>query len=329
MKILIDVLGADKGIEEIVIGALAALESYDFLPIFVGPEEEIRKYIPESKAELIEIIDADEMISNEEKPALAIRRKKNSSMVKAFRALKDNQGDGMISTGSTGALLAGATLIIGRIENVERAAITLNFPGLQGSTVMLDVGANMDITPDLMLQFAKMGSSYAKVLLGKEKPKIAMLNIGSEEGKGNQLSLASYEVLKNSDLNFIGNVEPYDLLNTEADVLVTDGFAGNIALKSVEGTGKTLLKLVKDITDESFMAKIGAGLILPPIKKTLEKLELDKIGAAPLLGSKKPVFKAHGSSNHKQIEVGILQLINFINEDVIKDIEESMEVKNG
>lgn len=326
MKILIDVMGSDKGISEIVRGALSALDRVEYRPVFVGPEKEILKYIKDKYSGKFEIIDAQDVIRNEDKPALAIRRKKDSSMVKAFRALKNNEAEAMISTGSTGALLAGATLIIGRIKNVDRAAITLIFPGLEKSTIMLDVGANMDISEELILQFAKMGRSYAKVLFDEENPSLALLNIGSEEGKGNELSLKSYDLLDKADLNFIGNVEPYDLFTTEADVIVTDGFAGNIALKSVEGTGKTLVKLFKNAIDGSILAKIGIALMAPSLKKELKNLRLDEIGAAPLLGSKKPVFKAHGSSDHKQIEAGIIQIIKFINAGVIQDIENSMEV---
>lgn len=324
MKILIDVLGADKGVGEIVKGAISALGKINYTPIFVGPEDEIKKYLPESLAGKYEIINASDLITNNDKPTTAIRRKKDSSMVMAFHALKDNKADGMISTGSTGALLAGASLIIGRIENVDRAAITLIFPGLESNTVILDVGANLDINPELLVQFAKMGSSYAKVLFDIDIPKVGLLNIGTEEEKGNKQVKEAYELLNNSDVNFVGNVEPFNLLNNNVDVIVTDGFIGNIALKSVEGTSKIMLNLFNEAIMSDMRSKIGGLLIKPALKKQLSSLDLNNTGAAPLLGSKKPVFKAHGSSNAKQIEAGLIQMKKFIEQDVICDIKNLM-----
>ncbi len=324
MKILIDVLGADKGVGEIVKGAISALDKINYTPIFVGPEDEIKKYLPESLAGKYEIINASDLITNNDKPTTAIRRKKDSSMVMAFHALKDNKADGMISTGSTGALLAGASLIIGRIENVDRAAITLIFPGLESNTVILDVGANLDINPELLVQFAKMGSSYAKVLFDIDIPKVGLLNIGTEEEKGNKQVKEAYELLNNSDVNFVGNVEPFNLLNNNVDVIVTDGFIGNIALKSVEGTSKIMLNLFNEAIMSDMRSKIGGLLIKPALKKQLSSLDLNNTGAAPLLGSKKPVFKAHGSSNAKQIEAGLIQMKKFIEQDVICDIKNLM-----
>lgn len=324
MKILIDVLGADKGVGEIVKGAISALGKINYTPIFVGPEDEIKKYLPESLAGKYEIINASDLITNNDKPTTAIRRKKDSSMVMAFHALKDNKADGMISTGSTGALLAGASLIIGRIENVDRAAITLIFPGIESNTVILDVGANLDINPELLVQFAKMGSSYAKVLFDIDIPKVGLLNIGTEEEKGNKQVKEAYELLNNSDVNFVGNVEPFNLLNNNVDVIVTDGFVGNIALKSVEGTSKIMLNLFNEAIMSDMRSKIGGLLIKPALKKQLSSLDLNNTGAAPLLGSKKPVFKAHGSSNAKQIEAGLIQMKKFIEQDVICDIKNLM-----
>ncbi len=324
MKILIDVLGADKGVGEIVKGAISALGKINYTPIFVGPEDEIKKYLPESLAGKYEIINASDLITNNDKPTTAIRRKKDSSMVMAFHALKDNKADGMISTGSTGALLAGASLIIGRIENVDRAAITLIFPGIESNTVILDVGANLDINPELLVQFAKMGSSYAKVLFNIDIPKVGLLNIGTEEEKGNKQVKEAYELLNNSDVNFVGNVEPFNLLNNNVDVIVTDGFVGNIALKSVEGTSKIMLNLFNEAIMSDMRSKIGGLLIKPALKKQLSSLDLNNTGAAPLLGSKKPVFKAHGSSNAKQIEAGLIQMKKFIEQDVICDIKNLM-----
>ena len=324
MRILIDVLGSDKGIGEIVKGALLARDNIEYRPIFVGPKNEILKYLPNNYNNKIEIIDALDLITNDDKPTTAIRRKKESSMVKAFRALDTDKAEALLSTGSTGALLAGATLITGRIKNVQRAAITLVLPGIKSNTIILDVGANMDITPELMIQFAKMGSSYAKAIFNKNKPKIGILNIGTEESKGNKLSQETYTLLKQSKLNFIGNIEPFNLLDNEADVIVTDGFAGNVALKSIEGSLQTFMGLIKGAMTSSFKTKIAGGLLGPSLRQVVNKFKLDDIGAAPLLGTKKPVFKAHGSSNYKHIQAGIYQIVNFVNSGVISDIEKLM-----
>lgn len=324
MKILIDTLGADKGVKEIVEASILALDRIDYEPILVGPEDEIKSHLNEADISKVKIIDAKDQIFNEDKPTLAIRRKKESSMVKAMKFLKEGSADGMISPGSTGALLTGATLIVGRIDNVERAAITLIIPGLKSNTIMLDVGANMDISPELGLKFARMAKSYAKVLFNHENPSIGLLNIGLEEGKGNEFSLKTYELLKESDLNFAGNVEPYDLMTTEADIILTDGFAGNIALKTAEGVGKNLLGLFKEAIMSNYKTKLGGLLLKDSLKKALDQLDLDSTGAAPLLGSKNPVFKAHGSTNKDQFAAGIVQLAKFIEAGVIEDIEKDM-----
>lgn len=325
MKILIDTLGADKGVKEIVEASILALDKTAYEPILVGPEEEIRSYLRETDLSRLTIVDAKDQIFNEDKPTHAIRRKKESSMVKALKLLKEGQAEGMISPGSTGALLAGATLIVGRIDNVERAAITLIIPGLKSNTIMLDVGANMDISPDLGLKFAKMAKSYAKVVFDHDNPRIGLLNIGLEEGKGNDFSIKTYELLKESDLNFVGNIEPYDLMTTDADIILTDGFAGNIALKTAEGVGKNLLKLFKKAIMSNYKTKLGGLLLKNSLKKTLDNLDLDSTGAAPLLGSKKPVFKAHGSTSKEQFSAGIIQLVKFIETGVIEDIEKDMK----
>ncbi|MDO5717516.1 MAG: phosphate acyltransferase PlsX [Tissierellia bacterium] len=325
MKIIIDTLGSDKGLEEIVKGTLLALEEVDFIPVFSGPKDLIKNLLPDNLSEdSVEFIDANEKISNDDQPALAIRRKKNSSMVMGLRYLKNGNADGMISAGSTGALLAGATLIIGRIKNVDRAALTIVVPGVKNHTIMLDVGANMDCNVDLIKQFAVMGSCYAKILFEKADPSIALLNIGTEEGKGNSLTKSAYEMLKDEDINFIGNIESRDILDNDADVIVADGFAGNLVLKSVEGVSMTILSLLKESVMSSLRTKIGGALLKPALSGIKGKLDYREHGAAPLLGSQKPVFKAHGSSDSIAIKNGIKEMIKFIEADVINEITEKM-----
>lgn len=326
MKIIIDTMGSDKGMEVIVKGTLDALAEKDFYPVFCGPEKELVKFIPK---ELIEndklaIINAEDVIENTDEAALAIRRKKESSMVKGLRSLKNDEADGFISTGSTGALLAGATLIVGRIENIDRAALTVSIPGVKNPTIVLDVGANMDCTPELIRQFAIMGTCYAKTVFNKSNPTVGLLNIGSEEGKGDTLTKESFQVLSNEKLNFVGNIEPRDILDNDVDVIVTDGFNGNIMIKTIEGVASTIMSLLKEGIMSSTMTKIGGMLVKPALGGIKEKLDYRNLGSAPMLGSKKPVFKAHGSSDSLAIKNGIFQLIKFIEDDVINEITDIM-----
>lgn len=326
MKIIIDTMGSDKGMEVIVKGALDAMAEKDFYPVFCGPEDELVKIIPNELIEndKVSIINAEDVIENTDEPALAIRRKKESSMVKGLRSLKNDEADGFLSTGSTGALLAGATLIIGRIENIDRAALTVSIPGVKSSTIVLDVGANMDCTPELIRQFAIMGTCYAKTVFNKNNPSVGLLNIGSEEGKGNTLTKESYKILSNQKLNFVGNIEPRDILDNDVDVIVTDGYDGNIMIKTIEGVASTIMGLLKEGIMSSTMTKIGGMLVKPALGGIKEKLDYRNLGSAPMLGSKKPVFKAHGSSDSLAIKNGIFQLIKFIEDDVINEITEIM-----
>ena len=327
MKIIIDTMGSDKGMEVIVKGTLDAMAEKDFFPIFCGPENELKRFIPKEYIEnnKIAIINAEDVIENTDEPALAIRRKKESSMVKGLRSLKNDEADGFLSTGSTGALLAGATLIVGRIENIDRAALTVSIPGVKNPTIVLDVGANMDCTPELIRQFAIMGRCYAKTVFNKDNPSVGLLNIGSEEGKGDSLTKESYQVLSTQKLNFVGNIEPRDILDNDVDVIVTDGFNGNIMIKTIEGVASTIMKLLKEGIMSSTITKIGGMMVKPALGGIKEKLDYRNLGSAPMLGSRKPVFKAHGSSDSLAIKNGIFQLIKFIEDDVINEITEIMK----
>lgn len=332
MKILVDTMGADKGSYEIVKGAVEAkkLKKIDKM-VLAGDEEEIKKILSQLAVDDkdIEILHCSELIENSDEPALAIRRKKDSSVVKCSKLLKEGQADGFISCGSTGAVLAAGTLIVGRIDKVERAALTVVIPGLKSPTIVLDAGANMDVSPELITQFAIMGCSYAKVLFSKQAPKISILSVGSEEGKGNNLVKEAYKLLEASDLNFVGNLEAREILDNDSDVLVCDGFAGNILLKSVEGVAGSLLNLIKEKLMSSYKAKIGALLVKDKLKSVKTVLDYREYGAAPLLGTKKAVFKGHGSSDSLAVKNGIIQMVDFINNDVIEEISSKMEEKYG
>ncbi len=327
MKLIIDTLGADKGLNVVVKGALDALKEYEYHPVFCGPQDELERLIPKDllDSNKASILNANDVILNTDEPARAIRRKKESSIVIGLKALKEGAADGFISAGSTGALLAGATLIVGRITNIDRAALTVLLPGIKSSTILLDVGANMDCSPELIRQFAIMGTCYAKALFNKPSPKLGLLNIGSEEGKGDNLAKESYQILKNENFNFIGNIESRDILDNDADVIVTDGYSGNILIKTIEGVASTILRLLKDGIMSSFTTKVGGILIKPAVSGIKDKLDYRSLGSAPMLGAKKPVFKAHGSSDELAIRNGILEMIKFIENDVINEITNIMK----
>lgn len=325
MHILIDVTGLDKGISTAIEATLQALKTKDFTCSLYGPEKEILEILgPNYNKDRINIVNCTETILNTDEAALAIRRKKDSAIVKGLKAMKAGEGDGFISGSSTGAILAGATLITGRLEGLDRAALTVILPGLEGPMVMLDVGANMDASPELLFQFAKMGSVYAKTELSVENPKLAILNVGTEEGKGNALTKELYKLLKDSNLNFIGSVEARDVLSTKADVLVSDGFSGNVCLKSIEGTAQTIVSLVNNAIMTNLKTKLAGLALKKDLKEQLKKLDYNAYGACPMLGVKQAVFKAHGSSNVTAFKNGILSMIKFIDSDTIGDIKKSL-----
>ncbi len=326
MKILLDTLGADKGYEVVVKGGLKALENHPNLEItFIGVEEDIKKLTNDFKEyKRISIIDTAEFISNDEEPALAIRRRKNSSMHLGFKKLNEAGYDGFISCGSTGALLAGATLITKRLDKISRGALTVVMPSKTGNVLLVDAGANMDCTPELLCQFAIMGDVYSREVLGYTNPKVGLLSVGTEDNKGDSLRKETFQLLKDLNVNFIGNIEGRDALSGNIDVIVSDGFAGNVLLKSIEGTAILLTDILKDNIHKSFRNKLGALLMKPALYSLKASLDYNEVGAAPLLGVKKAVFKAHGSSNSRAIEKGIDQLIQFIEKDVIEKIENNL-----
>lgn len=326
MKIILDTLGGDKGFEILVSGGIRALNKHKNLEItFVGPKNKIENITKNSNnSNRINIIDASEYIKNEEEPALAIRRKKNSSMHLAFKKLNEQGYDALLSCGSTGALLAGATLITKRLEKISRGALTVAIPSKSGNTLLLDAGANMDCTPELLCQFAVMGNVYTREVFKNSNPRIGLLSVGAEENKGDNLRKETYNLLSKMDLNFVGNIEARDVLSGNVDVIVTDGFSGNVLLKSIEGTAITLTDILKESIMSSIRTKLGALLLKPALYQLKSALDYNEVGAAPLLGVKKAVFKAHGSSDEVAIENGIDKIISFVNNDVIRKIEEKL-----
>ncbi|TCU70623.1 phosphate:acyl-[acyl carrier protein] acyltransferase [Tissierella praeacuta] len=328
MKIIIDAMGGDKGPIEMVKGTIDAVNEYGVNVILVGKEDiiqnELKKYsYPKDK---VEILVANDIITNEDDPAMAIRRKKDSSMVVGAKALSDGIGDGFISAGSTGALLASGIFIVKRIEGIDRAALTVIYPTIKGFSLLLDAGANVDCKPEYLYQFALMASVYMEKAMGVKSPTIGLINIGSEEGKGNLLSKETYEILKKSQLNFKGNIEARELPSGTVDIIVSDGFVGNVALKLTEGMAISIFSILKEEFIKNSRTKVGAALLKPELRNIKAMMDYREQGGAPLLGIRKSMVKAHGSSDAFAIKNAINQLIKFIEKDVIKIIEDNMHV---
>lgn len=329
MKIVVDAMGGDNAPDAVVKGCILARDEYNVNIILSGREQEIKKILDKSttNSKNIDIINAEEIISNEDKPVLALRRKKDSSLVKALNAVKNNDADAIVSAGSTGALLTGGLLLIGRIEGIERPALAPLIPSMKGGfSMLIDSGANVDCKPNFLYDFAIMGDIYMQKVMGISSPRIALANIGSEKGKGNKLTIEAYELLENSVLpiNFCGNIEAREILQGKADIIVCDGFVGNMILKTLEGTVKEIMSGLKDELTSSFMSKIGGALIKPSLRSFKSKFDYKEHGGAPLLGVKAPVIKAHGSSNDIAIKNAIRQAKVFCESRVNSLIEESI-----
>lgn len=326
MKIIVDGMGGDNAPVEIVKGTIDAVKEFNLNVIIVGKEdiitEELKKY--DYPKDRVEILDAKDIITNEDDPALAIRRKKDSSLVVGCKALAEGMGDGFVSAGSTGALLAGGLFIVKRIKGIERAALTTVYPTLNGISLLVDAGANVDCKPEYLQQFGLMGSIYMENVVGIKNPKVGLVNIGTEAGKGNQLAKEAYNLLNNGDINFVGNVEGRTLPQGEVDVIVADGFVGNVILKLTEGVAIGMFEQLKEVFMADTKSKIGAMLLKPGLKPIKNRLDYREYGGAPLLGTRKPIVKAHGSSDALAIKNAIRQLVNFIEKDVINIIEENI-----
>ncbi len=327
-RIVIDAMGGDHAPQAVIEGALAAAaEAKDIEITLVGKEDEIRRYLPQN-AERFHIVHAEETISMDEAPVAAIRKKKNSSIVVGMNLVKDGAGDVFLSAGSSGAIIAGATLIVRRAKNVERAALAPLLPTIGGKWVMLlDAGANVDCKPAHLMQFARMGSIYMETIMGIENPRVGLLNNGAESEKGCALTKEVYGMLQESELNFVGNIEPRDALGDDCDVLVADGFAGNVLMKSIEGTVKMLLSLLKQSLYSSLKSKIGALLCKDAFASMKKRLDYKEYGGALLLGVNGGVVKAHGSSDARAIKSAVLQARKIAESRVVARIAEKLEAQ--
>lgn len=330
MKILIDAFGGDNSPEQIIQGAIDAVNEKDgFTAVLVGKEdiikEELKKYSFDAKR--VEILNASEVITCEEEPTVAIRRKPDSSLCVAFKELKENdEVAAFVSAGSTGAVLVGATLKLGRIKGVNRPALCPALPTVvEGKSVyLLDCGANADCKPINLVQFALMGAAYAESM-GIENPKVALLSNGTEDEKGNMLIHEVLPILKGIEgLNFVGNIEGRDIMNGNQDVVVCDGFSGNIALKSIEGAAMSVMKSLKKGIYSSLRAKIGGLFLKKTFKKLKSELDYQDKGGALFIGVNKPVIKAHGSSNAPAFKNAVLQAVGFAGFNISDKITEKL-----
>lgn len=332
VNVAVDAMGGDNAPAEIVKGAVEAINEDKRVKVFlVGREpairEELNKYT--FKAEQLEVVHAEEVIEMAEPPVMAIRKKKDSSIVKAMYMVKDGSCDAFVSAGSTGAVLVGGQIIVGRIKGVERPPLAPLIPTAEGVSLLLDCGANVDARPSHLVQFAKMGSVYMENVMGVKSPKVGIVNIGAEEEKGNALVKETFPLLKNCpDINFVGSVEARDIPAGAVDIVLCEAFVGNVILKMYEGVGGVLIKKIKGSMMSSLRSKIGALLVKPALKKTLKSFDTEEYGGAPLLGLNGLVVKTHGSSKAVEIKNSILQCIAFKEQKINEKIKEKIVLEN-
>jgi glycerol-3-phosphate acyltransferase PlsX len=309
MKIAVDAMGGDNAPRAVVEGALSASKKYGVELYLVGLKNEIEKYISEENKNNsnVNIVEASEIINVNESPVNAIKQKKNSSMVVGLKLVKEGQCDAFVSAGSTGAFLAGALLKVGRVKGIARPALSPLIPTIKGNCMIIDAGANVDCKPKNLQQFAVMGSIYMEKVMGIKKPRVGLLNIGTEESKGNELTKESYELIRQTNVSFVGNVEARDIIDGVCDVCVCDGFAGNILLKSTEGVAMAIFKLLKEEFLKSFKTKLGAVLLKDSLKSFKKRFDYTEVGGAPFLGIDGIMIKAHGSSDAKAISNAMRQ----------------------
>ncbi len=328
ITVAVDAMGGDNAPVEIIKGAVLAVNESDEVKVkLVGPEEVIKSELAKYtyKSDRIEVINATEVIETAEPPVMAIRKKKDSSLVVALNLVKKGEADAFVSAGSTGAVLVGGQLIVGRIKGVDRPPLAPAIPTAKGPALLVDCGANVDARPDHLVKFARMGSIYMENIMGIKNPRVGIVNVGAEEEKGNALVKETFPLLKEcSDINFIGSIEARDIPAGYADVIVCDAFVGNCILKMFEGVGLTLVSEMKKTMLTTLRGKIGGLLVKPSMKQVLKKYDASEYGGAPMIGLNGLVVKSHGSSDAKEIKNSIFQCISFVEADIPGKIRESL-----
>lgn len=328
IRVALDAMGGDNSPSEIVAGAVLAVNARnDIMVLLIGPKDvvsyELKKHT--YNTEQIEVMNATEIIQTDESPVNAIRKKKDSSIVVGMNMVRHQEADAFVSAGSSGAILVGGQVIVGRIKGVERPPLAPLIPTEKGVSLLIDCGANVDARPSHLVQFAKMGSVYMEHIIGIEKPRVAIVNIGAEEEKGNALVKETFPLLKAcSNINFIGSIEAREIPHGGADVIVTEAFVGNVILKLYEGVGATLMSKVKSGMMTNFRSKIGAFLVKPALKETLKSFDASQYGGAPLLGLNGLVVKTHGSSKRTEICNAIIQCVAFKEQQINEKMKESL-----
>ena len=331
IRVALDAMGGDYAPAEPIKGAIAAINADPRVHILlVGIkeqlEQEVQKY--EFDRSRLEIIPVTEVIETAEPPVEAIRKKKDSSLVVAMRLVKDGQADAVVSSGNSGAVLAGGTMIVRRLKGIHRAPLAPVIPTAKGPALLVDSGANVDVRPSHLVQFAHLGSIYMESVLGIKHPRVGLVNIGAEEEKGNALTKETFPLLKESkDINFTGNLEAREIPKGAADVIVADAFVGNVILKLYEGVGSVMMQMIKQGLMSSFKSKIGALLSKNALKKTLKKFDSSEYGGAPLLGLRGLVVKTHGSSKAQEFKNTVLQCITFQEQDINGKIQAYLEAQ--
>ena len=333
MRILVDAMGGDNAPAAAALGTIRAAEALGTEVVLVGRGEEILKALADHQIQTlpkgVEIANADDVVDMHDDPATVLKKKPQSSMVVGLQMLRDGGGDAFVSAGSTGALLSAATLTVRRVKGIRRAAMGPIIPTATGSVMLIDCGATADCTPEFLLQFAFMGSYYAEKVLGIENPRVALLNIGAEDSKGGELQKAVYPLLKQAGeagaINFTGNIEARDVPLGGADVVVADGFSGNILLKGIEGTALFMASMMKDMFKKNVLTKLAALLCMDGVKAFKKKMDYRETGGTALIGLSKPVIKAHGSSDALAIRNAIRQAIGAVEADVAATLAANMD----
>ncbi len=324
-RIAVDAMGGDNAPKAIVQGCIEAVNQDPHLHIILcGPKDEMEKHL-DGFSQRISIVHAPDVISNHDQPTAAIRRKTESSLVKAMELVKSGDADAIVTAGSTGAALAGGIFRVGRIRGIERPALAPILPTAKGKPVMLiDCGANVDSKPSYLVDFALMGSAYMSGVLGVSKPKVALVSVGDESEKGNALTKAAFPLLEESGVNFVGNIEGRYLLSGDVDVLVCDGFSGNLILKHTEGVAEVLTDMMKEEFLSDIRSKLGALLLKPALRRFKKRMDYTEYGGAPLLGVSGVVVKAHGSSNAKAFSMAIVQAKRIFEGSVVEKIQSAL-----